>query len=111
MPAGTGPILGHRARRTSAATRDAGLPAGATDLASYGVTHVVTHEHALLFSTLNRGQLRALGDRLQPLAEFSPFEQDPAGAFEREDAYYVPFYDFAGVVRPGPHVRIYAYRS
>jgi len=75
------------------------------------VTHVVTHWHHQLtaFSQPPLGQLTAPLPRLQPLAEFSPFTSLPAGEFEQEDAYYVPFFDFAGVVRPGPVVRIYRY--
>ena len=53
--------------------------------------------------------------RLQPhlrrLAEWSPFTGGPAGGFEDEDAFYVPFYDFVGVERPGPLVRVYAYEA
>ena len=87
------------------------LALGETDLDRYGVTHVVTHWHQQLtaFSQPPVGQLTALLPRLQPLAEFSPFTSLPAGEFEQEDAYYVPFFDFAGVVRPGPVVRIYRY--
>jgi hypothetical protein len=52
--------------------------------------------------------MATLAPQLRLLATFSPWTDGPAGAFEREDAYYIPFYDFAGVVRPGPLVRIYA---
>ena len=90
--------------------RRAVLPAGATDLAAAGVTFVTTHEHQLPFSQLDPRQLQALGPHLALLAEFSPYVGPPAGVFEREDAYYVPFWSFSGVVRPGPLVRIYAYR-
>jgi hypothetical protein len=75
-----------------------------------GITHVVTlWHHDLSFFT--RGTVEDLGPlarRLRLVAEFSPFAGPPAGVFEREDAYYVPFYGFGGVVRPGPLVRIYA---
>ena len=88
------------------------LPApGDTDLDHLHVTNLTTHEHVLPFSQLDSAQMAALTPRLQQLAEFSPWRDGPAGEFEREDAYYVPFYDFAGVVRPGPLVRIYAVRK
>jgi 4-amino-4-deoxy-L-arabinose transferase-like glycosyltransferase len=74
-----------------------------------GVTHVVTHEHRIPFSRLDPKQMAALAPHLRLLVEFSPFTGPPAGGFEDEDAFYIPFYDFAGVVRPGPLVRIYAY--
>ena len=84
--------------------------AGAGDLARGAVTHVVTHEHHQLpFSRPDPAALAALAPHLVPLTEFTPFRRGPAGEFEREDAYYVPFYGFDGVERPGPLVRIYAY--
>ncbi len=86
------------------------LPLGATDLARRGVGYVVTHEHHQIpFSRLIPQQIEALRPHLHLLAEFSPYRDGPAGVFEDEDAYYVPFYGFAGVVRPGPVVRVYAY--
>ncbi len=85
------------------------LPLGATDLRPYGVTHVLTHEHQLPFSKLIPDQMQALTPHLRLLATFSPYRDGPAGSFEVQDAYYIPFYDFAGVERPGPLVRIYAY--
>jgi len=87
------------------------LPFGATDFASYGVTHVLTHEHQLPFSSLLDRQMQAIAPHLRPLAEFTPYRDGPAGEFEREDAYYVPLAGFSGVVRPGPLVRIYAYEA
>jgi hypothetical protein len=74
-----------------------------------GVTHVVTHEHRIPFSRLDPKQMETLRPHLRLLAEFTPFAGAPAGGFEDEDAFYIPFYDFAGVARPGPLVRIYAY--
>jgi hypothetical protein len=79
--------------------------------ATSGVTHVVTHEHRIPFSYVDPAQLATLAPHLRLLAEWSPFAGAPAGGFEREDAFYIPFFDFAGVVRPGPLVRIYAYRA
>src|SRR5204863_17430 len=58
-----------------------------------------------------RGTPNDLGDVLPQLrlaAELSPYRAEPAGAFEQEDAFFIPFRGFAGVVRPGPLVRIYA---
>lgn len=74
-----------------------------------GVTHVITHEHRIPFSRLDPAQIQALTPHLRLLKEFSPFEHGLAGGFEDEDAFYIPFYDFAGVVSPGPLVHIYAY--
>jgi hypothetical protein len=76
-------------------------------LAADGVTHVVTHEHPLQFSRLDPAVMAQLAPSLHLVADFSPFAGAPAGGFESEDAYYIPFYHFAGVERPGPHVRIY----
>src|SRR5438128_462360 len=90
--------------------RRVALPLGATDLAPRGVGYVVTHEHHQIpFSRLIPQQIEALRPHLHLLAEFSPYRDGPAGVFEDEDAYYVPFYGFDGVERPGPLVRIYAY--
>jgi len=76
-----------------------------------GATYVVTHEHHVLpFSRVDPEQMAALRDRLELLAEFRPWVGAPAGGFEQEDAYYVPFWDFAGVERPGPDIRIWAVR-
>jgi hypothetical protein len=76
-----------------------------------GVTHVVTHEHSIPFSHPDAQVMAQLAPHLRLLAEFSPWSDGPAGGFEMEDAFYIPFYDFAGVVRPGPLVRIYAYEA
>jgi hypothetical protein len=76
-------------------------------LAADGVTHVVTHEHPLPFSQVDPAVMAQLAPGLRLLADFSPFSGEPVGGFEREDAYYLPFFHFAGVVRPGPRVRIY----
>jgi hypothetical protein len=84
-------------------------PFGATDFERYGVTHVVTHEHQLPFSQLHPGQMQVLRPHLRLLAEFTPYRGAPAGGFEREDAYYIPFFAAGGVERPGPVVRVYAY--
>jgi 4-amino-4-deoxy-L-arabinose transferase-like glycosyltransferase len=76
-----------------------------------GITHVVTHEHQIPFSHLDPKQMAKLAPHLRLLQEFTPYADGPAGGFEAEDAFYIPFYDFAGVVRPGPLVRIYAYEA
>ena len=86
------------------------LPLGATELERWDVRYVVTHEHLLPFSKLIPRQMQTLTPRLRPLAVFSPYRDGPAGGFEVQDAYYIPFFDFAGVERPGPVVRIYAYQ-
>ena len=76
-----------------------------------GVTHVVTHEHTIPFSRLDPQQMARLAPHLRLLAEFTPYTAGPAGGFEAEDAFYIPFYAFAGVERPGPRVRVYAYEA
>lgn len=74
-----------------------------------GARWVLTHDHPLEFSHVDPAQLVALLPRLRLEAEFSPFAgAAPAGWFEKADAYYAPFHDFAGVVRPGPLIRIYS---
>lgn len=95
------------------------LPAGAVklprdvrpaDYARHGVGYVVTHEHLLKFSRPDPATLRDLAPHLTPLAEWNPYPGGPAGYYEQEDAFYVPTYGFSGVERPGPLVRVYAYR-
>jgi len=77
-----------------------------------GAAWVLTHDHPLEFSHVDPQQLAAFLPALHLEAEFSPFADDrAAGWFERADAYYAPFHDFAGVVRPGPVVRIYSVRA
>jgi hypothetical protein len=83
------------------------LPAKSTDLGA--ARFVLTHDHPLPFSHVDPAQLAALAPRLRPEAEFSPWVGPlPAGWFEQADGYYVPFYDFAGVARPGPLIHIYS---
>jgi hypothetical protein len=82
------------------------VPLGETDFDRHGIDYVVTHEHLLPFSQVNAAQARVLAERCTRLVEFSPFAGAPGGGFEILDAYYVPFYDFAPVVRPGPLVRV-----
>jgi 4-amino-4-deoxy-L-arabinose transferase-like glycosyltransferase len=88
---------------------DASVPVDA--YAREGVTHVVTHDHAIPFSHVDPQQMAKLAPHLRLLQEFTPYADGPAGGFEMEDAFYIPFYDFAGIVRPGPLVRIYAYEA
>ena len=79
-------------------------------LAEKGVGYLVTHDHDLFYSTVDPETMARLAPRLRLEAEFRPF--DPAGAapiFETADAYYIPFHDFAGVERPGPHVKIHRF--
>ena len=86
-----------------------GLAADA--FAREGVTHVVTHEHQIPFSRLDPAFMARLQPHLRLLAEWSPFTGAATGGFEEEDAFYIPFYDFAGVERPGPLVRVYGYEA
>jgi len=83
---------------------------GAASLSEAGVEILVTHDHPLSFSTVDGAALAALGPRLRLLAEFDPFGERGADAvFEPYDAYYIPIHGFAGVERPGPHIRIHAF--
>jgi 4-amino-4-deoxy-L-arabinose transferase-like glycosyltransferase len=91
------------------------VPPGASDLGALGITHVVTQEHPLPFSVLDPVQFAAVSPRLVPLARFSPWadatvDTVASAGFEREDAYYIPYWNFRGVERPGPLLRVWAYR-
>jgi hypothetical protein len=79
-------------------------------LARDGIAYVVAvwHHDLRLFANGSLEELGALGPALRLVQEFSPFAGQPAGVFEKEDIFFIPFYDFAGVVRPGPLIRIYA---
>ena len=90
--------------------RRADLKLAEKNLDQHGVTHVVTHDHPLPWSSPLPGQLAAQGDRLEPLVTFTPFAGAPTGGFEEHDAHFIPFFDFDGVVRPGPIVRVYRLR-
>lgn len=73
------------------------------------VDFVVTHDHPLFSSTLDRDTWKEIAPRARLLAEFDPFRGDgETPVFENADAYYVPFAGFGGVTRPGPRIRIYA---
>jgi hypothetical protein len=79
--------------------------------AARGIGFVVTHDHPVPFSHVDPAALARLAPRLQLLADFSPFRDGPDGAvFEPADAYYLPFHGYGAMERPGPHVRIYAFR-
>jgi 4-amino-4-deoxy-L-arabinose transferase-like glycosyltransferase len=75
-----------------------------------GITYVVTvwHDDLRLFANGTLESLGPLAPALRLVQEFSPFAGAPAGVFEQEDIFFIPFYDFAGVVRPGPLIRVYA---
>jgi 4-amino-4-deoxy-L-arabinose transferase-like glycosyltransferase len=82
---------------------------GAAALAEAGVSHVMTHDHELFWSTVDPELLESLSPRLELLAEFTPFGEEARPVFETADAFYIPFHAFSGVQRPGPTVRIYAF--
>jgi 4-amino-4-deoxy-L-arabinose transferase-like glycosyltransferase len=90
--------------------RKAALRVEPGGLEQAGVTHVITiWHHALTFfakGTLD--DLAPLRARLRQVAEFSPYAGAPAGVFEAEDTFFIPFHEFAGVARPGPLLRVYA---
>jgi hypothetical protein len=83
----------------------------AESLARLRATHLVTHAHPLVFSSVDDAAIEALGARLRLVATLDPFtpRRDDA-IFEAADAWYVPIHGFAGVVRPGPLVRVYEIR-
>lgn len=78
-------------------------------MAEAKVTHVLTHDHLLEFSTVDPAVMTALAPHLRLLTELTPYTGEPGGRFERVDAYYIPFADLGAVARPGPRVRIYAF--
>lgn len=100
LPQGA-PVLpeGVARARAPGSLADLGTPEAAT--------HVVMHDHPLLFSTVDPKVVAALAPGLRLLIDLSPFPNGPAGGYEPEDAYYVPFYGFTGVTRPGPRIRIF----
>jgi len=80
-------------------------------LTGASVDVLITHDHPLEFSTVPVDELARLKPRLELLAEFDPFNDRRSEAvFEAADAYYVPVHGFAGVDRPGPHIRVYAFQ-
>jgi 4-amino-4-deoxy-L-arabinose transferase-like glycosyltransferase len=101
-------LLPQGAPRLPAGVTGAAVPPTPEAYAAAGVTHVLTHEHPLMFSRVDPAVMTRLTPTLRLVAEFSPFADDVTGGFEAEDAYYLPFFAFGGVVRPGPHIRIYA---
>jgi hypothetical protein len=82
----------------------------ASELEQAGVRYLVTHDHELYSSTVDRKRLEDLQPRLRLLVEFDPYtsERDRA-VFEDVDPYYIPVYGFSGIYRPGPYIRIYAF--
>lgn len=86
------------------------VPPDAQRLEEERVQYVVTHDHELRFSTVDREILTALHPRLRLLAAFDPAVPGKSGAvFERADAYYIPFHGFDAVERPGPKIEIYRF--
>lgn len=83
-----------------------------TSLEEADVDYVVTHDHPLYFSSVDRSALEALAPRIRRLVEFDPREgarDEGEPVFEETDAYYIPFHGFDRVARPGPHIEIYAF--
>ena len=86
-------------------------PPDVQSLVRNGVRYVVTHEHDLRFSTVDRERLAVLQPRLTRVAVFDPGAPGRAGAvFEGADAYYIPIHGFHAVERPGPKIEIYRFR-
>ena len=76
-----------------------------------GIDILVTHDHPLFSSTLDREKFSALEPSLKLVAEFDPFLGDASDAqFDEQDAYYVPLAGLDAVERPGPRIRIYELR-
>ncbi len=85
-------------------------PPDAQRLEQERVQYVVTHDHELRFSTVDRERLTSLEPRLKLLATFDPAVPGTSGAvFESADAYYIPFHGFHAVERPGPKIEIYRF--
>lgn len=79
------------------------------ELARERPAFLVAHDHPLFSSTVDPAALARAQPALRLVAEFDPFRDGSGGAvFEADDAYYIPIGGFDAVVRPGPHVRIYA---
>ena len=99
----TEPVLPFGVRKVALRVEPGGLERA-------GVTHVITVWHHALgyFARGTFDDLGPLRPRLRQVAEFSPYRAGPTGVFEHEDAFFIPFWDFDGVVRPGPLVRVYA---
>jgi 4-amino-4-deoxy-L-arabinose transferase-like glycosyltransferase len=97
------PVLPPNVRRVPMRLDPAGLERD-------GIAYVVTvwHDDLRLFAHGSLEEVGAAGPALRLVQEFSPFAGAPAGAFEQEDIFFIPFYAFDGVVRPGPLIRIYA---
>jgi hypothetical protein len=86
------------------------VPPEAQKLEEERVQYVVTHDHELPFSRVDRAPLASLGPRLTLLAAFDPAVRGGSGAvFESADAYYIPFHGFHAVERPGPKIEIYRF--
>lgn len=107
---GTGPFAMTEPVFPVMVVRRIALPADGETFRSLGITHVMTvwHHDLGFFSQGSIEQLGSHASELKLAVEMSPFAGPPAGAFEREDAYYIPFHHFSGVVRPGPLLRIYS---
>lgn len=78
------------------------------------VAWVVTHDHVLYYSSVITAEFDVIAPYLSLRAEFDPSATDSTNekgraVFEENDAYYVPVAGFSGVLRPGPHIRIYAF--
>jgi 4-amino-4-deoxy-L-arabinose transferase-like glycosyltransferase len=75
-----------------------------------GIAYVIAvwHDDLRLFANGSPEELGELRPALRLVQEFSPFDGPPAGVYEQEDIFFIPFSEFRGVVRPGPLIRIYA---
>lgn len=75
------------------------------------VDFVVTHDHRLFWSHLPPSFLAQHQQQLERVADFNPaVESATEPVFELSDAFYIPYYGFQGVERPGPRVQIYRVR-
>jgi hypothetical protein len=87
------------------------VPERVRDSGRRAVDYVITHEHALPWSTPDAALMAAIAPRLRLLVDFDPGSGRGGEAlFEDDDAWYVPIAGFAAVERPGPRIRIYAVR-
>jgi 4-amino-4-deoxy-L-arabinose transferase-like glycosyltransferase len=105
---GTGPVVGSEPVLPSN-VRKVGIQLDPGALARLGIANVLViwHDDLDFFAHGTLHDLGPLEPQLRRVQEFSPFAGAPAGVFEKEDAFFIPFYDFAGVVRPGPLITVY----
>ena len=73
-----------------------------------GVEWLITHDYPLPYSEASQGwQLASDGAARLEYAVDPGAGLAPIAAYDRFDAFYLPFAGLGAVSRPGPHIRIY----